>query len=206
MSPGAYPTKWDCSVGVEAGGDTKHDGLRHVALWRWCGGCGRHETRWPTPRGIVEMLLSCPPAFIPLSGIVSVRDLVTAKPVQSLFAISASERSLHVLVLHTCACAPVFHCRFGLSAAASSALHVPPWSGTWAAWYAGPRTSPPGVGRGAPLKFVGRPGAKYARLTGRHRAIVGYHGEPGVLRYHGDFGCLCPCDTGGCLSLLPVWG
>ena len=121
LSPSAYPTKWDCSVGVEAGGHTKHDGLRHVALWRWCGGCGRHETRWPTPRGIVEMLLYCPPACIPLSGIVSVRDLVTAKPVQSLFAISASERSLHVLVLHTCACAPVFHCRFGLSAAASSA-------------------------------------------------------------------------------------
>ena len=69
LSPSVYPTKWDCSVGVEAGGHTKHDGLRHVALWRWCGGCGRHETRWPTPRGIVEMLLSCPPAVLPLSGI-----------------------------------------------------------------------------------------------------------------------------------------
>ena len=41
---------------------------------------------------------------------------------------------------------------------------------------------------------------------GRYRASVGYHSEPGVLCYYGGSGCLCPCSTGGCLSLLPVWG
>ena len=31
---------------------------------------------------------------------------------------------------------------------------------------------------------------------GRYRASVGYHSEPGVLRYYGGSGCLCPCGSG----------
>ena len=57
------------------------------------------------------------------------------------------------------------------------------------------RTSPPGVGRGAPPRFMDCPGAKCAWHPGRHS--VGYYGEQGVLRDHGGSGCLYPFGTGG---------
>ena len=59
------------------------------------------------------------------------------------------------------------------------------------------RTSPLGVGRGAPPRFVDCPGTDVPGTLGGTRTSVGYFGELVVLRDHGGSGCLYPFGTGG---------
>ena len=59
------------------------------------------------------------------------------------------------------------------------------------------RTSPSGVGRGVPPRFVSCPGANVPGTLGGTGISVGYYGEPVVLRDHGDSGNLYPFSTGG---------
>ena len=68
------------------------------------------------------------------------------------------------------------------------------------------RTSPSGVGRAVPPRFVSCPGTYVPGTLGGTGISVGYYGEPVVLRDHGDSGNLYPFSTGGYPDLLPVWG
>ena len=83
--------------------------------------------------------------------------------------------------------------QFGSSAAVSSSLRDPPWSGTWAAWRA--CHEPAHLVLGEVLLRTAQ-GPSVPDTLGGAGTSVGYYGEPGVLRDHGGSVCLCPFGTG----------
>ena len=99
------------------------------------------------------------------------------------------------------ACSPSLHHaprrRFDSSAAAFSTFPTHPGAALETVLVCMSRTSPSGVGRGIPPRFVSCPGANVPGTLGGTGTSVGYYGEPGVLRDHGGSGCLYPFGTGG---------